>query len=91
MQCQWKCLSHLNRVVIWLHFSFLGERLTLFKLTYNRSHQFYSGDNKPSFYVKLLFVREKDFIILSWSYFACKGVTGSELVQNQLVRHLKCF
>ena len=70
MLCQWKCLSHLKSVVIWLHFSFLGERLALFKLTYNRSHKFYSGDSKPSFYVKLLCVNEKDVIILSWSYFA---------------------
>lgn len=44
---------------IWLYFSFLGERFIFFKLTYTRSHSFYSGDNKPSFNVKLLFVREK--------------------------------
>lgn len=42
MLYQWKCLSHLNSVLIWLLFSFLGERLTLFKLTYNRSNKFYS-------------------------------------------------
>lgn len=72
MMRQWKCLNQLNRVVVWLHFSFLGERLTFFKLAYNRSHKFHSGDSKLSFYVKLLFVKEKDFIILSWSYFACR-------------------
>lgn len=56
--------SHLNSAVVWLPFSFLGERLMLFKLASNRSHKFHSGDSKPSFYVKLLFVKEKDFIIL---------------------------
>lgn len=93
MLCQWKCPSHLNIVVVWLHFSFLGERLTLFKLAYNRSHKFHSGDSKLSFYAKLLFVKEKDFIILSWSYFACRSqaVSVTEAVQNQLVRDLKFF
>lgn len=72
MLYQWKCLSHLNNVVIWLRFSFMDETPSLFKLTYNRSHKCYPGDSKPSFYVKLLFVGEKDFIVLSWSYFVCK-------------------
>lgn len=45
---------------------------SLFKLTYNRSHKFYSDDRKISFYVKSLFVREKDLITLHWSYFVCK-------------------
>lgn len=60
-------------VVIRLFFSFLSERFTFFKLTYNRSHNFYSGDSKPSFHVKLLFVRRRRLIILSWSYFCKKS------------------
>lgn len=57
-------LRHLNSVVVRLPFFFLDERLMLFKLAYSRSHKFHSGDSKPSFYLNLFFVKEKDFIIL---------------------------
>lgn len=40
---------------------------SLFTLIYNRSHKFYPDDRKISFYVKLLFVREKDLIPQHWS------------------------